>query len=94
MHVAMPLKIDQNLSDDGCLSIYDALERLDDDDDAEDESDCEAEGISGYMLTTSWPAEKRWTTRKTKALMMPLLHCSLLVQVFISIADVIATLSS
>ena len=35
-----------------CLSVYDVLERLDDDDDgpySEDESDCEAEGISGYM---------------------------------------------
>ena len=34
------------------LSVYDVLERLDDDDDglySEDESDCEAEGISGYM---------------------------------------------
>ena len=34
------------------LSVYDVLERLEDDDDglySEDESDCEAEGISGYM---------------------------------------------
>ena len=34
------------------LSVYDVLERLDDDDDglySGDESDCEAEGISGYM---------------------------------------------
>ena len=35
-----------------CLNIYDVLERLDDDNDglySEDESDCEAEGISEYM---------------------------------------------
>ena len=37
------------------LSVYDVLERLDDDDVglySEDESDCEAEGISGYMPET------------------------------------------
>ena len=76
------------------LSVYDGLERLDDDDDglySEDESDCEAEGISGYMpeaMTTSWqilPAEKPWMTTKKKALMMPLLQRSLLVQLQVSI---------
>ena len=56
-YVVRAVEIDRNLS---CffltmasrLSVYDVLERLEDDDDglySEDESDCEAEGISGYM---------------------------------------------
>ena len=67
------------------------LERLEDDDDglfSDDESYCEAEGISGYMpeadggLLADISAGKRWMTRKKKAvwtLVLPLLQHSLLI---------------
>ena len=56
-YVVRAVEIDRNLSHffltmASRLSVYDVLERLEDDDDglySEDESDCEAEGISGYM---------------------------------------------
>ena len=56
-YVVRAVEIDRNLSRffltmASRLSVYDVLERLEDDDDglySEDESDCEAEGISGYM---------------------------------------------
>ena len=56
-YVVQAVEIDQNLSRffltmASRLSVYDVLERLEDDDDglySEDESDCEAEGTSGYM---------------------------------------------
>ena len=56
-YVVRAVEIDQNLSRffltmASRLSVYDVLERLEDDDDglySEDESDCEAEGTSGYM---------------------------------------------
>ena len=56
-YVVRAVEIDRNLSRffltmASRLSLYDVLERLEDDDDglySEDESDCEAEGISGYM---------------------------------------------
>ena len=86
-YVVRAVEIDRNLSRffltmASRLSVYDVLERLENDDDglySEDESDCEAEGISGYM-----PVEKRWTTT-TKAPMTPLLQRSPLLCLQVSI---------
>ena len=82
-YVVRAVEIDRNLSRffltmASRLSVYDVLERLEDDDDglySEDENDCEAEGISGYMPML---VEKRWTTTTTtkKAPMTPLLQRS------------------
>ena len=50
-------------------SVYDVLERLENDDHglySDDESDCEADGISEGPMTTSRSAEQRWMTIKRK----------------------------
>ena len=91
-YVVRAVEIDRNLSRffltmASRLSVYDVLERLEDDDDglySEDESDCEAERISGYGLRPM-PVEKRWTTTTKKAPMTPLLQRSPLLCLQVSI---------
>ena len=91
-YVVRAVEIDRNLSRffltmASRLSVYNVLERLEDDDDglySEDESDCEAEGISGYMPEAD-PVEKRWTTTTKKAPMTPLLQRSPLLCLQVSI---------
>ena len=88
-YVVRAVEIDRNLSRffltmASRLSVYDVLERLEDDDDGLDESDCEAEGISGYMPEAD-AMEKRWTTTTKKAPMTPLLQRSPLLCLQVSI---------
>ena len=100
-YVVRAVEIDRNLS---CffltmasrLSVYDVLERLEDYDDglySEDESDCEAEGVSGYMPESDASGEALTTTMK-KAPMTPLFQRSpLLFAGQYLLLDTIATLS-